>query len=85
MTDADKQLLLEADLRAMAMALEEILEEKTGEKMGFCLLVFPFGEDGRVSNYVSNANRDDMLKALQEFIDKHSAGEVIPAGFRVSQ
>lgn len=39
--------------------------------MGFCLLVFPFGDnDGRM-NYISNAERDDMVTALEEFIAKH--------------
>lgn len=34
---------------------------------GFCLLVFDFGKEGRM-NYMSNANREQMLVALKEFI-----------------
>lgn len=36
---------------------------------GFTLLVFEFGspEDGRM-NYISNAEREDMLTAMKEFI-----------------
>lgn len=37
---------------------------------GFCLLVFDFGESGRM-NYISNAERESMIEAMQEFIDKH--------------
>jgi hypothetical protein len=35
---------------------------------GFALFIFPFdGESGRM-NYISNAEREDMLVALKEFI-----------------
>lgn len=36
---------------------------------GFTILVFPFNEPG-VSNYISNANREDMIKALRETADR---------------
>lgn len=32
---------------------------------GFCLMVFPSKEEGMI-NYISNANRDDMIEALEE-------------------
>ena len=35
------------------------------EGMGFMLLVFEFGEN-KVANYVSNANREDMIEVLRE-------------------
>ncbi|BAO89058.1 hypothetical protein [Caballeronia cordobensis] len=35
---------------------------------GFALLVFDFNVAGRM-NYLSNAHRGDMVRALQEFID----------------
>lgn len=40
--------------------------------MGFALLVFPLGDakDGRM-NYISNAQRPDMVKAMEEFIEKN--------------
>lgn len=37
---------------------------------GFALLVFDFGPDGTM-NYLSNAQRDDMLAAMKEFIATH--------------
>ena len=42
------------------------------EGYGFSLLVFPFGEDGGQKElmYISNANRDDMVKAMNEFVMK---------------
>jgi hypothetical protein len=39
--------------------------------MGFVLLMFDFGENGNMF-YISDAQRDDVLKAMQEFIDKNS-------------
>lgn len=37
--------------------------------VGFALLVFDFGEGGSLT-WISNAERDDMLRALQEFMQK---------------
>jgi len=42
---------------------------KGEEKYGFALFMFDF-KPGRIS-YISNANREDMLAALKEFIAKH--------------
>jgi len=36
-------------------------------KVGFVLMVFPFGEGGR-ANYVSNANRADIVATMKEQI-----------------
>lgn len=36
---------------------------------GFTILVFPFNNPG-VSNYISNANRSDMIKAMREAADR---------------
>ena len=35
--------------------------------LGFALIVFPFFESG-ISNYISNAVREDMIKALDETV-----------------
>lgn len=39
---------------------------------GFALLVFTFG-DGGTMTYISNAQREDMLKAMQEFMQKQGS------------
>lgn len=44
---------------------------------GFCLLVFDRNTDKGRMNYISNANREDMLTALKEFIAK-SEGRMMP-------
>ena len=48
------------------------IKEKLPEKMGFALLVYEFGDtDDRKMMYISNSNREDVLKAMLEFVDKN--------------
>lgn len=62
------------DIRGVMNGIGHLIDEAIGEhadrKMGFMLMVFDFGEGSRMS-YISNAERGDILKALQEFIEKH--------------
>lgn len=48
------------------------IKEKLPENMGFALLAYEFGdaEDKRLM-YVSNSNREDVLKAMVEFLEKN--------------
>lgn len=59
------------DLRALGRRIDAFLnplKAMTGHQTtGFCLLMFDFGKTGRM-NYLSNADRGDMLKALKELI-----------------
>jgi hypothetical protein len=55
----------------------------SGMRLGFCLLVFGFDDapDPELRHfltYISNADRDSMLKTMKEFIAKHEAGEIAP-------
>ncbi len=59
---------LESSARMLASAFDEILREKHGEKMGFAILVFNFGESSGGLAYISNARREDMIEAMKEFI-----------------
>ena len=38
------------------------------DNMGFCLMVFPFGSEKGRLQYISNGNREDVVKALKEWI-----------------
>ena len=44
--------------------------------MGFCLLVFEFNKTG-LSNYISNAQREDMITAMKETVIRLSGNEDI--------
>ena len=56
---------LKVVMQRVAEAIEKALEE---DNMGFALLVFDFGPGGRM-NFISNANRRDMVKAMKELIE----------------
>ena len=55
--------------------LQEIMNDikkKLPEGMGFTLLAYEFGDkEGRRMLYASNSNREDVLKAMLEFVDKN--------------
>lgn len=44
-----------------------------GPDKGFCLMLFSF--EGPEFTYISNAQRPDMLKMLDEFISRNRRGE----------
>jgi hypothetical protein len=59
-------------MNALAKGLDDIFNGNGPRKTGFCLLVFPFGEDpdkGRV-NYVSNADRHDMIDMMKGLLKR---------------
>ena len=60
---------LESSARMLGRAFDSILRERHGEKIGFAVLVFDFGEDGGLA-YLSNARGEDVIKMLQEFIGR---------------
>lgn len=47
------------------------VDDELPEGFGFCVLVFPFGEkkDSQLM-YASNADRLDIVKAMEEWIEK---------------
>lgn len=53
-------------------AIAKDIKEKLPENMGFALLAYEFGDiDDRKMMYISNSNREDVLKAMLEFVDKN--------------
>lgn len=50
--------------------LGQAIKETVPPGMGFALLLFDYGPGGNMF-YTSSANREDMVKAMQEFIQKH--------------
>lgn len=61
-------------MNVLAGAIDELFngpgaskEEAPGErKVGFILMVFPFGTEPGRTNYISNANREDVIVLLKE-------------------
>lgn len=48
--------------------LAEFINSQLPSGYGFTLLVFTFGESGFM-NYISNAHREDVKKALKEYLE----------------
>lgn len=61
----------------LATMTEAVLGVEYKEKMGFFLLVFPFGKE-QIANYVSNASREDMIKTMRETADRLEKKEDMP-------
>lgn len=56
---------------ALQLIAQEI-KERLPEKMGFALLAYEFGEaEDKKLLYVSNSNREDVIKSMLEFCDKN--------------
>lgn len=54
----------QALMNAIAATLDNVFEGHS-----FVLLVSNFGEGGTM-NYISNSNRDDVIKMMNEFVSK---------------
>ena len=52
-------------MKQMGRAIDQFWNPDGKKKVGFVLMVFPFGEGGRM-NYLSNATRADVVRALRE-------------------
>ena len=80
--EAPIQAQYEAKMREIAVFIDQYFNGDVRPKAtGFALLVFPFGQpDGdHRANYLSNADREDMLATMKEFIaraeGRYVAGE----------
>lgn len=75
------QVEVAAKMNAFGRVIEEMLNDKGEKTWGFALLVFRF--DVRLEsrmNYLSNAERVDMLTAMKEFIARNEGMVVEPQG-----
>jgi len=63
---------LEDEARKLGRVLDDVLNPQKPRTTGFALLLFSF--DGPELTWLSNAAREDMLSALQEFMQKAQAG-----------
>jgi hypothetical protein len=78
MNSIEKQQILEKAMQAIAGAVEDTFNETVGS-MGYALIVFELGRPG-IGNYISNAQRADMIKALRETADRLERNQDIAPG-----
>jgi hypothetical protein len=65
---------MEKTCSEIASVIGRAVEQQHGKnQVGFALLLFDFGAGGHLT-YVSNAEREDMIKALHECAASLSAG-----------
>lgn len=59
------------NIKSKMQTIAKKVDDEIPEGFGFCVLVFPFGktEDGQMM-YVSNADRLDIVKSMEEWIAK---------------
>jgi hypothetical protein len=67
----------EKGLQFLAGGIKEMLAHLYGKQMGFALIIFEFSDVG-IGDYISNAQRSDMIKALRECADRLETKEYIP-------
>lgn len=65
-----QQTALAESARGMARALDKAVNPGAPEKRenGFALLLFKFGEPPQPATYISNGNRDDMIRTIEEWL-----------------
>lgn len=59
---------MDEEIRKVGNDVGKIIGSVLPPGYGFALLIFGTGESAGRMNYISNANRDDMLAALKELI-----------------
>jgi len=66
----------QAYTESVMQELARFVDGELPEGWVFVILAFPFGgEPGARVNYVSSANRDDMIRAMKEFLERNESGE----------
>lgn len=70
----------ERHLRILADVIDETLGKMYSQKMGFLIVVTPFGSgDSAVSDYIGNIARDSAIEVLRESADRLEKNQDIPA------
>jgi len=65
-------------MQGLAEGVDKVLNGKAFRKdaeNGFILMVFPIGDELGRANYISNVQRDDVVRLLKEQIARFEGGE----------
>ena len=60
---------IEEQVKEHMQNLAHLIEDNIPEKWGFIFMTYPHEREGELI-YVSNSQRQDVVKALKEFIEK---------------
>ena len=62
----------EQQVNSVLQSIAKDIKAKLPEGMGFALLAYEFGDDdGKRMLYVSNSDRESVILAMLEFVDKN--------------
>ena len=64
-------------LNHLAALIEHILTDIYGQKMGFALFMFTFGDNPEAGDYISNGQKPDMIKFMREIATRLEKNEDI--------
>jgi hypothetical protein len=67
--DGPIEAAYQAKMKAIAQAIDDFLNDGAkgdAKKIGFILMVFPFNDNKGRCNYMSSADRDDVIVLLKE-------------------
>lgn len=68
-----EQERLEVTARKLATLLERVLNPSGVRNTGFAVLMFAFGEPPQPATWISNADRGDMIHAVEEWLERAKA------------
>ena len=57
-------------MNKLARLLDTWFREASGERWGFVLITAPFSENEGRANYISNVQREDVVKLLEEQVQR---------------
>lgn len=65
------------EVKAAGEALADVIAGALPPNHGFALLIFEWGDEGNLS-WISNADRDDMIATMKDFIARHEGRALDP-------
>ena len=66
-------------MRVLARGINGSLHDFLGDGFGFALIVFKFNANPTDANFISNADREDMIRTLRETADRIERNAYMPA------
>jgi hypothetical protein len=67
--DGPVEPIYQARMTALAQYIDSFLNLRAERRNGFVLLVFPFRDQQGRCNYMSNADREDVVRLLREQLE----------------
>lgn len=72
MTPEQRQAQAEINAKGQAVArmIDQALNGDGPRRIGFAVLLYEFGEPPQPATYLSNGTREDMIRAIEEWLER---------------